>query len=81
MSADEGRPPPGPDPENDDDAATAGEPDETLHFDTLPDAPACPFCGGSETEQFAAFGSAASTSQFYCRPCRSVFEYLKWRES
>lgn len=77
MSADEDRPPPGPE----DADAPAGEADETLHFETLPEAPTCPFCGGNETEQFAAFGSAASTSQFYCRPCRSVFEFLKWRES
>ncbi len=81
MSADENRPHPAPDPDDEDAAATPGEPDATLHFDALPEAPTCPFCGGNETEQFAAFGSAASTSQFYCRPCRSVFEFFKWRES
>lgn len=53
--------------------------DETLHSDALPDSVVCPFCGGDETEQFAAFGGQASTSQYYCRPCRSVFEYLRWR--
>ncbi len=88
MTADESHRPPGPDPDDEgpaeragDAKAAAGDADATLRFDTLPEAPTCPFCGGNETEQFAAFGSAASTSQFYCRPCRSVFEFLKWRES
>lgn len=53
--------------------------DETLHSDALPDSVSCPFCGRGETEQFAAFGGQASTSQYYCRLCRSVFEYLRWR--
>jgi hypothetical protein len=45
----------------------------------LPDAAECPFCGGRETRQFASFGSALSTSQYYCDRCRTVFEYMKWR--
>ncbi len=48
--------------------------------EALPASVECPFCGGEETEQFAAFGSAVSTSQYYCRPCRTVFEYMKWRD-
>lgn len=52
---------------------------DTLHSSALPESVECPFCGGMETEQFAAFGGQASTSQYYCRPCRSVFEYLRWR--
>ena len=43
----------------------------------MPDAVECPFCGGSETEQFSAFGSALSVSQYYCRTCRTVFEWMK----
>lgn len=53
--------------------------DRSPRSETLPDAVECPFCGGEETEQFATFGSAVSTSQYYCRPCRTVFEYMKWR--
>lgn len=53
--------------------------EEPLRNEALPEAVTCPFCGRTETEQFAAFGSAVSTSQYYCRPCRSVFEYMKWR--
>jgi hypothetical protein len=26
----------------------------------------------------AAFGSALSVSQYWCRSCRTVFEYMKW---
>ena len=45
----------------------------------LPDSARCPFCGEEDSEQFAAFGSALSTSQYYCRSCRTVFEFMKWR--
>jgi hypothetical protein len=45
----------------------------------LPDAPACPFCGGGETEIMNAFGSHASVSTYWCRACRSPFEVMKWR--
>jgi len=57
----------------------AGAQDETLRSDALPEHVTCPFCGGEDTEQFAVFGSALSVSQYYCRPCRTVFEYMKWR--
>ncbi|HSM61443.1 MAG TPA: hypothetical protein VK849_11620 [Longimicrobiales bacterium] len=45
----------------------------------MPDAPACPFCGGDETELMSAFGSHASVSTYWCRRCRSPFELMKWR--
>jgi len=48
-----------------------------LHSGALPDSVPCPFCSGSETEQFSAFGSALSVSQYYCRGCRTVFEWMK----
>ncbi|MFQ5890245.1 MAG: hypothetical protein ACE5JR_09350 [Gemmatimonadota bacterium] len=53
--------------------------DETLRSGALPERARCPFCSNFDTEQFAAFGSALSTSQYYCRRCRTVFEYMKWR--
>lgn len=53
--------------------------DANLSSDALPESVACPFCGGEETEQFAAFGSALSVSQYYCRRCRTVFEFMKHR--
>jgi len=46
----------------------------------LPEAPICPFCGGSETELMSAFGSHASVSTYWCRTCRSPFELMKWRK-
>ena len=53
--------------------------DETLRTDELPDSVRCPHCGEEESEQFAAFGSSLSVSQYYCRSCRTVFEFFKWR--
>lgn len=46
---------------------------------SLPLTPACPFCDGVDTELMNAFGSHASVSTFWCRPCRSPFETVKWR--
>jgi rubredoxin len=53
--------------------------DETLRTGALPDAVECPHCGETESEQFSTFGSAVSVSQYYCRSCRTVFEFFKWR--
>lgn len=52
-----------------------------LHSDAMPDAVQCPFCLGSATEQFSAFGSALSVSQYYCRDCRTVFEWMKRKKN
>ena len=52
---------------------------QPLSSEVIPTAVECPFCGLEETEQFSAFGSALSVSQYYCRPCRTVFEWMKWR--
>ncbi|HET7265359.1 MAG TPA: hypothetical protein VFL28_11865 [bacterium] len=51
----------------------AGAPEQTM-----PPAPACPFCGSEATELMSLFGSSALTSQYYCRGCRSAFESVKW---
>lgn len=56
-----------------------GDLDASPPSDALPDSVVCPFCDREETERFAAFGSALSVSQYYCRRCRTVFEYMKWR--
>ncbi|MDT8341928.1 MAG: hypothetical protein RQ751_10485 [Longimicrobiales bacterium] len=44
----------------------------------LPPAPPCPFCREAQTELMSPFGSHASVSTYWCRPCRSPFEILKW---
>lgn len=79
----------GSEPAKDGEAGTEGERrpgrppsrllDSALHSDALPERARCPFCGERDTEQFAAFGSAVSTSQYYCRRCRTVFEFMKRR--
>jgi hypothetical protein len=50
-----------------------------VHPGGLPATPACPFCGGTETELENAFGSQASVATYWCRKCRSPFEVMKWR--
>ncbi len=37
----------------------------------------CPFCGSSDTEPLALFGSQLSTTQHYCRACHTPFERFK----
>jgi ubiquinone/menaquinone biosynthesis C-methylase UbiE len=41
----------------------------------------CPFCGGTETSLESAFGSTLGFAQYWCRTCRTPFEYLKWEEN
>ena len=51
--------------------------DTPLQIGALPEKATCPFCLSTDTEQFAAFGSGVSTSQYYCNGCRTVFEFFK----
>jgi len=44
----------------------------------LPESPKCPFCSGIETELMNPFGSQLSVATYWCRPCRSPFEIMKW---
>jgi hypothetical protein len=44
----------------------------------LPDSVPCPFCGGSATELHSPFGSVLSVATYWCRACRSPFEWVKW---
>ena len=44
----------------------------------LPATPPCPFCEGMQTELQSAFGSQLSVATFWCRACRSPFEFMKW---
>ncbi|MGY8799449.1 MAG: PaaD-like zinc ribbon domain-containing protein [Longimicrobiales bacterium] len=45
----------------------------------MPRDPECPFCDGHDTEIMNACGSHASVSAYWCRPCGSPFEIMKWR--
>jgi hypothetical protein len=46
----------------------------------LPAAPPCPFCDGVETELHSPFGTALSVATYWCRRCRTAFEWVKWSE-
>ncbi|MDX1673241.1 MAG: hypothetical protein R3314_00460 [Longimicrobiales bacterium] len=46
----------------------------------LPERPTCPFCDGAETELHSAFGTALSVATYWCRACRTAFEWVKWQE-
>lgn len=56
------------------------EPSAPMAKGRLPDSPPCPFCSESETELMNAFGSQLSVSTYWCRRCRSPFEFMKWLE-
>jgi hypothetical protein len=43
--------------------------------------PRCPFCGSAATELLSLFGSQLLTEQYYCRTCRTPFEYIKDMET
>lgn len=45
----------------------------------MPSSVPCPFCDSDDTDPFATFGGQASTAQYYCNACRTVFEALRWR--
>lgn len=40
-------------------------------------AVSCPFCGSTEVELLALFGSQLLTDQYYCRACHTPFEHLR----
>lgn len=66
-------------PDHGEHEADAGKLKRPMTSGAMPESVPCPFCDGSETEQFSAFGSAVSVGQYYCRDCRTVFEWMKWR--
>lgn len=43
------------------------------------DGLSCPWCGSTDVEQIAAYGSLLMTSQWYCTACRSPFERVRHR--
>ncbi|HEX2093602.1 MAG TPA: hypothetical protein VHG28_14445 [Longimicrobiaceae bacterium] len=45
---------------------------------TLPESVPCAFCDGNETELVNPFGGQLSVAQYWCRKCRTAFEYIKW---
>lgn len=47
----------------------------------LPEHVSCPFCGQQDTELHSPFGPQLSVATYWCRRCRSPFEWIKWRGS
>lgn len=45
-----------------------------------PESVVCPFCRSTDTELLSMFGAQLSTVQYYCRACRTPFEYMKQDE-
>lgn len=46
--------------------------------DLLPESAPCPFCDGTETHLVNPFGGQLSVAQYWCRRCRTAFEFIKW---
>jgi len=38
----------------------------------------CPFCQSTDTQCEAAFGTTHAYAQYFCRACRTPFEWIKW---
>lgn len=53
--------------------------DDPVESSAMPSSVPCPFCDSDDTDPFATFGGQASTAQYYCNACRTVFEALRWR--
>ena len=46
----------------------------------IPASAECPFCDGRETHLINPFGGQLSVAQYWCRHCRTAFEYIKWED-
>jgi hypothetical protein len=44
----------------------------------LQDGVECPFCSERDTKLVTPFGGQLSVAQYWCRKCRTGFDYLKW---
>ena len=47
----------------------------------LPESAPCPFCEGRDTHLVNPFGGQLSVAQYWCRRCRTGFEYIKWEDT
>lgn len=53
--------------------------DDPVESSGMPASVSCPFCDSDDSDPFATFGGQASTAQYYCNACRTVFEAVRWR--
>lgn len=59
-------------------AARTGGMAALAHELGYPETVPCPFCETSETELHSPFGSALSVATYWCRSCRTAFDWIKW---
>jgi hypothetical protein len=43
----------------------------------LPEHLECPFCQGRDTELHSPFGSQLAVATYWCKRCRTAFEFIK----
>lgn len=58
------------------DAAAAPGRRSVLPRQAMP-AVACPFCDSDDTEPASIYGCHMMTAQYYCRSCRSMFDWVR----
>lgn len=59
------------------DSPSGGNGSSETAADGLPEGLACPFCDGTDTQPLAQFGSLLMTAHYYCRSCRSTFDWAR----
>jgi hypothetical protein len=42
--------------------------------------PHCCFCESENVTLISPFGTAQLVRQYYCRSCKSVFEFIRWQQ-
>jgi transposase-like protein len=40
----------------------------------------CSYCSSEQVEKISSFGTAQLVRQYYCKSCKTVFEYIRWQE-
>jgi len=53
---------------------------EVIKMTTEVNAVKCSFCSSEDVNKIARIGTAQLVSQYYCNHCKSVFEYVRWRD-
>ena len=56
-----------------------GERTPPVAAEGLPESAPCPFCQKKDTQLLNPFGGQLSVAQYWCRICRTGFEYIKWQ--
>lgn len=41
----------------------------------------CPFCGSREVSKQSDFSTSLMVALYYCEPCKSSFEAIKWGDA